>query len=162
MDTSWHLARAMPVTESGCWIWLGAEKGNGYGNARYMGRNYPAHRLAFLLSNGHLPASHDICHRCDNRLCINPDHLFAGSRLENMRDAQAKGRLSQGDSHAGFICGEKSSAAKLTVEQVEAIRRAAHSRLPIKDIAAIAGVSADNVRRIVRFDTWKEINKCAA
>lgn len=161
MDLSWHMERSIPVPETGCWIWLGAEKGNGYGNVRHGKANLTAHRAAYIRAHGEIPAGMDVCHRCDTRLCINPSHLFAGSRMDNMRDAKAKGRLSAGSQHAHLICGEKSGAARLTAEQVEAIRRVGAS-LPKKDIAALTGVSVDNIRRIIRRDTWKEIEQCAA
>lgn len=161
MALAWLLDRSVPVTETGCWLWLGAEKGNGYGNVRRGRKNLTAHRMAYMQAIGPVPPGVDVCHRCDTRLCINPDHLFLGSRTENMRDAKRKGRLAQGAEHSLRICGEKAGASKLTVAQVSAIRRA-ESALPLKEIAAIAGVSTDNVRRIIRHDTWKEIDQCAA
>lgn len=103
--SAWAEARSIPVPESGCWIWLGAEKGNGYGNVRQGRGNIPAHRRSFIESFGPVPTGVDVCHRCDTRCCINPDHLFLGTRLDNMRDCAAKGRLSQGPSH-----GEKVAA----------------------------------------------------
>lgn len=159
---AWHLERAIPVPETGCWLWLGAEKGNGYGNVRVGAGNQPAHRVAYTKAVGPIPEGMDVCHKCDTRSCINPDHLFVGSRLDNMRDAKRKGRLSSGAAHSALICGEKGALAKLTVTQVVAIRKAADGGVADKDIAAIAGVTVDNIRRIVRHETWKEIDKCAA
>jgi hypothetical protein len=118
--------------------------------------------MAFELVNGAVPAGMDVCHKCDVRLCINPDHLFVGSRLVNMRDAMSKGRLSRGESHSALISGEHSGMAKLTERQVSAIRCIAAAGIPATIIAEIAPVTADNVRRIIRHDTWKEKSKCAA
>jgi len=162
MDTSWHEARSIPVTETGCWLWLGAEKGNGYGNVRHGRKNITAHRAAYEAAFGEIPARMDVCHKCDTRQCINPDHLFLGTRTENMRDAKRKMRLSSGARHSALICGEKSGSAKLVVSQVEAIRRAANDGAAPKDLADVAGVSVDNIRRIIRRDAWKEIDKCVA
>jgi hypothetical protein len=161
VDYAWHMDRSIPVPETGCWLWLGAEKGNGYGNVRNGQRNMTAHRASYIRAVGPVPEGADVCHKCDTRLCINPDHLFIGSRADNMQDAKQKGRVSRGLKHSLTVRGEKAGRAKLTREQVQAIRRAA-STLPIAEIAALTGVTADNVRRIVRRETWKEESQCAA
>lgn len=80
------------VDRSGvCWIWTGALTSRGYGHL-YAGKTVRAHRFAFERAHGPLGAGVVVCHRCDNRLCVRPDHLFAGSLSDNMRDMVAKGR----------------------------------------------------------------------
>ena len=78
------------VTESGCRIWTGSIKGNGYGQMR--DKRY-VHRATWELVNGPIPNGLQVCHKCDVRLCCNDAHLFLGTQLDNMRDANRKGRV---------------------------------------------------------------------
>jgi hypothetical protein len=79
-------------TPNDCWEWNKTTTIWGYGQAWYHGKRYAAHRLAFLLANGHLPDNMNVCHSCDNRLCINPAHLFLGTHIDNMKDMKEKKR----------------------------------------------------------------------
>lgn len=80
----------------GCWEWSGSKRSpkpeRAYGSFHYRGKNIYAHRLSYMNSFGEIPNGMEICHRCDNPSCVNPDHLFVGSHLENMRDCFSKGR----------------------------------------------------------------------
>ena len=149
----WHLARSIPVTESGCWLWLGAEKGNGYGNVRKGRRNVTASREAYERAYGPVPAGMDVCHKCDTRLCINPEHLFTGTRKENMRDAVQKRRTSAGEKHSRIITSV--CRRKLTAHRVMLMREAYEIGIPISRLAEKSSVSKDNIRRILRRETWR-------
>lgn len=75
-----------------CWWWTGALDGQGYGRVRRDKVLHPAHRLAWIDANGPIPDGLYVCHRCDNRKCVRPDHLFLGTAKDNTQDMIAKGR----------------------------------------------------------------------
>lgn len=103
-----------------CWPWQGARRAKSYGEVYAPAvagarQRYQAHRVAWVLTNGPIPDGMLVCHHCDNPPCCNPAHLFLGEHADNMRDKCAKGR-------GGYNRGERSGKAKLTREQVAAIR----------------------------------------
>lgn len=81
---------------STCWLWLGAQYRNGYGHIRsdkeHGHKDKAAHRVAWELTNGPIPNGFVLCHRCDVRNCVNPDHIFLGTKQDNARDTASKGR----------------------------------------------------------------------
>lgn len=101
-----------------CWLWTGSRFiSDGYGsfNATVHGGVVRAHRFAWALTNGSIPHGLCVLHRCDRPLCVNPSHLFTGTRADNNADMVAKGRSRK-------AVGEDASKAKLTEEDVIAIR----------------------------------------
>ena len=76
----------------GCWPWRGTIGANGYGNVRIGGKRISAHRLAYEVFCGPIPAGLLVCHRCDHPSCCNPGHLFLGTSKDNSADMLAKGR----------------------------------------------------------------------
>lgn len=84
--------RYTPEPMSGCWLWLDSCDPTGYGTMLHDGKKQYAHRVSWILQNGPIPPGLHVLHKCDTPSCVNPDHLFAGTALENARDRDAKGR----------------------------------------------------------------------
>lgn len=103
------MTKTVRIPESGCWIFLGAIKPNGYGDIWMNGKVVGAHRASYKLFVGSIPNGFDVCHTCDVRCCINPDHLFTGTRQDNMKDCRKKERTA-------------ASRARLSPSQVQEIR----------------------------------------
>jgi hypothetical protein len=123
-------------SETGCWEWPGNPRENGYCRTTYKRKNWYVHRLSYAAFKGQIPEGMDVCHKCDNRLCCNPSHLFVGTRLDNMRDAVRKGRQAKGLS---LPC------AKLTELDKELIvKRAANGEL-YKSIARDFNIGRSHV-----------------
>ena len=135
---------------SGCWEWRGSASGNGYGRISINYTYYSAHRLAYSIMCGPIPNGMCVCHHCDNKLCVNPGHLFLGTSSDNQRDSVTKGR------NADFR-GENAPLSKLTNNDVHEIRRL-HS-LGVKQIliAKMWKIGRSNTNLIVKRNTWKHI-----
>jgi hypothetical protein len=138
-----------------CWEWTGFRMKFGHGRLRFSGKKMLAHRLAWELSNGSIPATQGgqqtcVCHRCDNPPCCNPAHLFLGSRADNNADRDNKGRQ-------GAPRGESSNFAKLNSEQVLEIRRMCDTGAKQRDIARIFGVHQGLISCIHLRKVWAHV-----
>ncbi len=109
-------AKVIPVTESGCWLWMGASNHRGYGLISVDKKTFLSHRISWGLHRFPIPDGLHVCHHCDVPACVNPDHLFLGTNMDNMMDKVRKGRAI---SHTWPIAVAKS---------VEARRRRTHCK----------------------------------
>lgn len=139
---------------SDCWEWQGCIRG-GYGRLTIGSRkdgsrkSVSAHRLSYEIFKGIIPETYEVCHSCDNRKCINPDHLFVGTKQENVKDRERKGR-----NIVHF--GEANSRAKLTQKDVLRIRQErAQNKTPYSELAQRYGVCKKTMQNAVHGKTWK-------
>lgn len=94
----------IPEPNSGCWLWLGHVKRDGYGQIRYEGKQTRAHIASYKMYKGPTNGLF-VCHKCDQRSCVNPDHLFLGTPSDNTQDCIKKGRFNRpkGENHVNAI-----------------------------------------------------------
>lgn len=99
------------VSPTGCWEFMGARTPKGYGRIGLDGQYWQAHRLAWTLKRGPIPngLGLQVCHRCDNPPCINPDHLFLGTNADNCRDRHSKGRTKNLETGTALLARENRS-----------------------------------------------------
>lgn len=135
-----------------CIIWEGRQNESGYGKIdlkiNSKRKAYRAHRISYALFIGAIPNNLHVLHKCDNRLCVNPKHLFLGTHQENMQDMKNKKR-------AKAWKGEENSGAKLTEKEVLNIR--ASINIPILKLAQQYNVSKTAIERILNRKTWKHL-----
>lgn len=145
-----------PPNENGCWLWTGSVNRitPNYSRPQFsVATSKPdaAYRVAYRLWKGEIPAGQCVRHTCDNPLCVNPDHLLLGTHADNMRDMKERGR---GHVAKPAIQGEKHGLAKLTDEQVRAIRASTKTK-PFVDAF---GVSRSTIKAIRSGRIWKHVS----
>lgn len=133
-----------------CWLWKGTPRGNGYGCVRHEGRMLNSHRLSYEIHKGFIPDGMLVCHTCDNRMCVNPNHLFLGSYEDNYRDAKRKDRHTR---------GERSGNRKLSDSDALAIREAYRDK-DLRTASRLSkqyGICVSTIRRIGKGEAWKHL-----
>lgn len=133
-----------------CWVWKATKfTKNGYGSFTTRGRSWPAHRVVNYMTTGILPRDREVCHKCDNRGCVNPNHLFLGSSKDNATDACKKGRKAHGETHGRRVLSESQ------VLEIRSLHRdGMHSQ---RKIARIFNVHHRTINGIVLRKGWKHL-----
>lgn len=138
-DEAIFAALTAPSADDDCVLWTGRKDEKGYGRIGYKGRkNQRAHRVAWQMHRGPIPEGVCVLHRCDTPSCVNVNHLFLGTQIDNIADRHAKGRTVA-----------PPSRRKFTREQVAAMREAYAAGVTQQEIADHFGVSRGNVSKIV-------------
>jgi lambda repressor-like predicted transcriptional regulator len=137
LDDFWKRIDKSPT---GCWLWTGTRDSQGYGRFKIDGKYWGAHRLAFTELKGPIPDGLFVCHHCDVPACINPEHLYAGTHDDNMRDVSRRER----------------NARILDWETAMVIRDLKGAGVSSREVAKQYGVSSYTVRAIWANRVWKE------
>lgn len=151
-------SKVVKLSGDGCWEWTAAKTSHGYGSVRHKRTMLAAHRVSFEMNIGEIPLGMFVLHKCDNRSCVRPDHLFLGTNQDNMDDKVAKGRQSRGPKHGDVHRGENNSKAKLTENDVRSIRsRFSLGSASQPQLAEEFGVDQSMVSLIVRGKRWAHV-----
>ena len=126
---------------NGCWVWHGPRMKGGYGTTNDESVSVTAHTLSYRTFVGDIPNGMMVCHKCDVRACVNPDHMFLGTAFDNMKDCAIKGRNSR----------------KLTEDQVREIRSA--TGVSKAELGRRYGVTDAMIGKIVRYEWWKDVGR---
>lgn len=134
LEKFWNNIRKADANQ--CWVWRGGKDSNGYGILRFNGKTMRPHRLMWMLKNGKIPKGLGVLHKCDNRPCCNPSHLFLGTQAENVADAASKNRMDHVGQH------------KLSLHQISAMKKLLDQGLSQREIAIKFELHQSTVSRI--------------
>jgi len=150
----WQKVDKQP-SEKGCWLWMGRPQSAGYGSISIgplgHAKGYLAHRISYMIAHGIISDEVCVLHNCDTPPCVNPDHLFTGTKGDNIRDCVSKGR-------AFRVKGSSSPRAKLIEDQVNEMRELhQNDGLGYRRLANRYHVDRTTVRQIILRQTWKHV-----
>jgi hypothetical protein len=141
----------MPHMTTPCWVWIGCIHKNGYGNFWLSRGARITSRVSWIIHFGQIPDKLFVCHKCDNRACVNPEHLFLGTNSDNMADMKTKDRQPK-------FYGEEHNRSKLTSSQVIEIRHLySTGDCSFNKLARMFNVAKGNIVFIVKRKTWDHI-----
>jgi len=141
------------INSNGCLEWKGAIKSNGYGQFKCLNKKwFHAHRYSYEFFIGSIPVGMCVLHSCDNRKCVNPDHLWLGTKQDNTHDMFNKNR--NGDPS---LPGMRNGRAKLNDKDILSIRKSYSNEMNCTKLSEIYNVAICTIDRIVRNKTWSHI-----
>ena len=131
-----------------CWEWSGIPRRGGYGQIMVQRQRWFSHRLSWTIANGKIPDEIFVLHKCDNPICVNPDHLFLGTAEDNAQDSVAKGRSSR---------GERNGMAKIKADDVVEMRRRYFSGETQVALAKTYKIDRGHLSKVVNGLSWKHV-----
>lgn len=146
--TKERLMKKVARTPGGCWEWTGTRYWTGYGLVIADKVRYAAHRASYMVHVGTIPEGKVVCHKCDNPACINPEHLFLGSKADNSADMVSKNRSA---------LGERNAKAKLTEAQAREVLSLRGTGESLRKVAQQFGVTAKAIHFIWQGVRWKHL-----
>jgi hypothetical protein len=157
MITKESLLKQIKIDENECWNFTGKIMSKGYGIINDSRVSKLAHRAMWELTFGPIPNGLFICHKCDNKLCINPDHLFTGTPADNTHDMMNKGRK-----RGGFkgLPGELSPCHKLTWSNVNKIRELIGQGVKNHVLAKMFNICSSQISEIKYNRAWRDNDVC--
>jgi len=152
---------SVPEPNSGCWLWTGTLSGGdelrGYGVFDFMKKSYKAHRASYEVFNGTIPEGLLIRHDCDQRTCVNPQHLSVGTKKDNADDMVRRGRWMGVRKDFNNVSGENSYNAKFNESQVREIRSLRDSGMKGVDVAKMFNTTPVQVCKLYKRTRWKHL-----
>jgi hypothetical protein len=153
----WFWSRTLRAA-NGCLEWQNAIHDTGYGVFAIGKKMFRAHRYAWEITNGQIPVGLFVCHRCDNRKCVDPAHLFLGTQMDNMRDMSSKGRSGSVVRPEKLSRGSHRYNAKLSEEAVRFIRAAyAEGGVTQKELGRKYGVPRALITKVINWEAWRHV-----
>ena len=140
-----------------CWEWTKDFSVHGYGLFRYARKITHAHRVAWHLTYGEIPAGISVLHHCDNRRCVTPWHLFLGTQKDNIRDMHAKGRWKC--RHPKNQNGSRNTEATHTERDIRRMLNLHWAGLPQTVISELCGISRPQLCMIVNNKAWRHVQR---
>lgn len=149
-------SRVLGEPGNACWEWQGGRTSSGYGRFAWKvkGKQFSQgpHRVSYRLHCGPIPEGLCVCHSCNNKICVNPAHLYLATLTENLQHARDAGLCIPPNNQ-----GEHNPHSKLTQEDVIALRELWRSGIPRAEIADQFNISPRHAARIARYESWKHV-----